>query len=62
MMPDSLPDPFLPVDAGAIALASMYAGLRRAGLDMVEAAVLVGAQTAMMAVITEAARQPPRQD
>ena len=52
-------DPFLPEDAGSIAVAGMYQGLRRAGLGMIPAAVLVAAQSAMMAAITQAQQDPP---
>ena len=52
-------DPVLPEDAGSIAVAGMYQGLRRAGLGMIPAAVLVAAQSAMMAAITQAQQDPP---
>jgi hypothetical protein len=62
-MPDEPPrDPFLPVDIGAIALATMYRGLRRAGLGMIESAVLVATQVAMGQAITQAGEQKPPQD
>jgi hypothetical protein len=54
------PDPFLPEDVGSIAIVSLYRGLRRAGLSMVEAAVLVGAQTVMMHTVAQAQQDPPQ--
>ena len=52
-------DPFLPGDVGSIAVVTIYRGLRRAGAGMVEAALIVGAQVAITAVVTQAQQDPP---
>ena len=58
-MPDQPADPFLPGDVGSIAVVTIYRGLRRAGAGMVEAALIVGAQVAITAVVTQAQQDPP---
>jgi hypothetical protein len=60
-MPDQPADPFLPGDAGSIAVVALYHGLRRAGAGMVEAAVIVAAQVTMTNVVTQAQQQDPPQ-
>ena len=59
-MPDQPADPFLPGDVGSIAVVTIYRGLRRAGAGMVEAAMIVGAQVAITAVVTQAQQDPPQ--
>ena len=58
-MPDQPADPFLPGDVGSIAVMTVYRGLRRAGAGMVEAALIVGAQIAVTAAVTQAQQQDP---
>ena len=58
-MPDQPADPFLPGDAGSIAVVALYHGLRRAGAGMVEAALIVAAQVAVTAMVTQAQQQDP---
>ena len=58
-MPDQPADPFLPGDAGSIAIVTMLHGLRRAGAGLVEAAVTVAAQVAMTGIVTQAQQQDP---
>jgi len=54
-------DPFLPGDVGSIAVVNLYHGLRRAGAGLVEAAVMVAAQVAVTAIVTQAQQQDPPQ-
>ena len=58
-MSDHPADPFLPGDVGSIAVVTIFRGLRRAGAGMVEAALIVGAQIAITAVVTQAQQDPP---
>lgn len=58
-MPDQPADPFLPGDVGSIAVMAIFRGLRRAGAGMVEAALIVAAQVAVTAVVTQAQQQDP---
>ena len=59
-MSDHPTDPFLPGDVGSIAVVTIFRGLRRAGAGMVEAALIVGAQVAITAVVTQAQQDPPQ--
>jgi hypothetical protein len=54
-------DPFLPGDAGSIAVVTLYYGLRRAGAGMVAAALMVAAQVALtnMAGEEQQRQDPP---
>jgi hypothetical protein len=52
-------DPFLPGDAGSIAVVTLFYGLRRAGAGMVAAALMVAAQVALTGMANE---EQQRQD
>jgi hypothetical protein len=54
-------DPFLPGDAGSIAVVTLFYGLRRAGAGMVAAALMVAAQVTMtnMAGEEQQRQDPP---
>jgi hypothetical protein len=55
------PDPFLPGDAGSIAVVTLFYGLRRAGAGMVAAALIVAAQLTLTNMAHEEQRRqdPP---
>ena len=60
-MPDQPADPFLPGDAGYIAVVTLYYGLRRAGAGMVAAALIVAAEVTMANMTTQEQQQDPPQ-